>query len=99
WMAKAIWGVTGRVLIHAVTEGLPPAWGRLVWRLRAAVPRLVRGLIPKRPPVERVRGPVTRVRGPRASTYLIDRYLTSQYVTFLGIGIGVASVLILLVDL
>jgi len=87
------------VLLQGVTEGLPPAWGRLVWRLRAALPRLARGLIPKRPPVERVRGPVTRVRGPRASTYIIDRYLTSQYVTFLGIGIGVASVLILVVDL
>jgi len=99
WLPNAIFGVTGLVLIQAVTEGLPPAWGRLVWRLRAAVPRLVRGLIPKRPPVERVRGPVTRVRGPRASTYIIDRYLTGQYVTFLGVGIGVASVLILVVDL
>jgi LPS export ABC transporter permease LptG/LPS export ABC transporter permease LptF len=99
WLPNAIFGVAGLVLIQAVTEGLPPAWGRLVWRLRAAVPRLVRGLIPKRPPVERSRGPVTRVRGPRASTYIIDRYLTGQYLTFLGIGIGVASVLILVVDL
>jgi len=99
WLPNAIFGVTGLALIQAVTEGLPPAWERLVWRLRAAVPRIVRGLIPKRPPVERSRGPVTRVRGPRASTYIIDRYLTGQYLTFVGIGIGVASVLILVVDL
>jgi len=99
WLPNAIFGVTGLVLIQAVTEGLPPAWERLVWRLRAAVPRIVRGLIPKRPPVERSRGPVTRVRGPRASTYIIDRYLTGEYLTFVGIGIGVASVLILVVDL
>jgi LPS export ABC transporter permease LptG/LPS export ABC transporter permease LptF len=99
WLPNAIFGVAGILLLQAVTEGLPPAWGRLVWRLRAAVPQVMRRFIPRRPPVERVRGPVTRVRGPRASTYIIDRYLVGQYLTFLGIGIGVASVLILVVDL
>ena len=71
-----------------------------MWRLRAAVPE---GSPPRLPEAAR-RGarPRTRwlaSRGPRASTYLIDRYLVGQYLTFLGIGTAVASVLILVVDL
>jgi lipopolysaccharide export LptBFGC system permease protein LptF len=40
-----------------------------------------------------------RARGPRASTYIIDRYLVGQYVTFLLTGTVVVAVLVLVVDL
>ena len=99
WLPNAIFGVAGLILLQAVTEGLPASWGRLVWRLRAAVPKALRRVFPKRAPVERTHDAVARMRGPRASTYIIDRYLVGQYVTFIGIGICVASVLILVVDL
>jgi len=99
WIPNAIFGVAGLILLQALTKGLPPSWGRLAWRLRAAVPRAFRRIFPRRAPVERPRSGIVRARGPRASTYIIDRYLVGQYLTFLGIGIGVASVLVLVVDL
>ncbi len=98
WLPNAIFGVLGLLLLRGATAGMPASWSRLVWRLRAAVPRGFRRLIPRRPAVERGRGPV-RVHGPRASTYIIDRYLVGQYLTFLGTGVAVASILILVVDL
>jgi LPS export ABC transporter permease LptG/LPS export ABC transporter permease LptF len=99
WLPNAIFGVAGLILLQAVTEGLPVSWGRLVWQLRAAVPKALRRVFPKRARVERTRGPAVRMRGPRASTYIIDRYLVGQYLTFIATGIGVASVLMLVVDL
>ncbi len=99
WLPNAIFGVAGLVLLQAVTDGLPASWGRLVWRVWAAAPRAVRRVFPKREPVERTREAVGRAHGPRASTYIIDRYLVGQYLAFIGTGIGVASVLILVVDL
>jgi lipopolysaccharide export system permease protein len=100
WLPNVIFGVTGLVLLRAVTDGLPASWGRLVWRMWAAVPRALRRVFPKRDPVERPReASMGRVRGPRASTYIVDRYLVGQYLTFIAVGIGVASVLILVVDL
>jgi LPS export ABC transporter permease LptG/LPS export ABC transporter permease LptF len=99
WLPNAIFGAMGLVLLHGATAGLPASWSRLLWRLRAAVPRGFRRIFPRRPAVERVREPVPRAHGPRASTYLIDRYLVGQYLTFLGTGVAVASVLILVVDL
>ena len=99
WLPNAIFGMAGLVLLQAVTDGLPASWGRLVWWLWAAAPRALRRVFPKRAPAERTREATGRVRGPRASTYIIDRYLVGQYLTFIGTGIGVASVLILVVDL
>ncbi len=99
WLPNAIFGVLGLLLLRGATAGMPASWSRLVWRLRAAVPRGFRRLIPRRPAVERGREPTGRVHGPRASTYIIDRYLVGQYLTFLGTGVAVASILILVVDL
>jgi LPS export ABC transporter permease LptG/LPS export ABC transporter permease LptF len=99
WLPNAIFGLAGLVLLRAVTEGLPPLWGRLLWRAQAWATRAIRQALPRRASRPLGEGAVARVRGPRASTYLIDRYLVSQYLTFVGIGIGVASVLILVVDL
>jgi len=99
WLPNLIFALTGLILLWAVTEGLPPSWGQLVWRLWAALQRTLRNLIPKRTPADPDRVVIGRARGPRASTYIIDRYLIGQYLTFIGIGLGVASVLILVVDL
>ena len=99
WLPNAIFGVMGLLLLHGTTAGLPASWSRLLWRLRAAVPRGFRIVFPRRPAVERGGRPAARPHGPRASTYIIDRYLVGQYLTFLGTGAAVASVLILVVDL
>lgn len=99
WLPNAIFGVAGLILLQGVTEGLPASWGRLVRRLRASVPRSFRSVFPRRAAVERGRRPAAGGRGPRASTYLIDRYLIGQYLTILATGLGVAAVLILVVDL
>jgi lipopolysaccharide export system permease protein len=40
-----------------------------------------------------------RLPGPRASTFIIDRYLIREYVTFLGLGALVGAVLFIVVDL
>jgi lipopolysaccharide export system permease protein len=97
WLPNAIFGVLGLLLLRGATAGMPASWNRLLWRLRAAVPRGLRSVFPRRAAMER--GPAAHARRPRASTYIIDRYLVGQYLTFLATGTGVAAVLILVVDL
>ena len=99
WLPNVIFGVTGLILLQAVTVGFPASWGQLLWRLRAQMPRGFRSVFPERAPAEQSRRPIVRARGPRASTYIIDRYLVGQYVTFMAVGIAVASVLLVVVDL
>ena len=99
WLPNAIFGVIGLLLLHGATGGLPASWSRLMWRLRAAVPRGFRRVFPRRPAVERGADPPAHTHGPRASTYIIDRYLVGQYLTFLATGTAVAAVLIVVVDL
>jgi lipopolysaccharide export system permease protein len=100
WLPNVIFGAVGLVLLYgAAVGGLPISVTHLLWRVRAGLPRVVRGLIPRRAPVERVHPTGGRPRGPRASTYLIDRYLVREYLTFIGIGLAVGAVLILVVDL
>lgn len=99
WLPNAIFGAMGLLLLHGAAAGMPASWSRLFWRLRAAVPRGFRRVFPRRAAVQRVSGPAARARGPRASTYIIDRYLVGQYLTFLGTGTLAAAVLVLVVDL
>ncbi len=99
WLPNAIFGAAGLMLLYGAVGGLPISVTRLLWRFRAGLPRVVRGLIPRRHPVERARPASGRPRGPRASTYLIDRYLVREYLTFIGTGLAVGAVLILVVDL
>src|SRR5438034_4410819 len=51
WLPNAIFGVMGVLLLHGTTAGLPASWSRLLWRLRAAVPRGFRIVFPRRPAV------------------------------------------------
>jgi len=99
WLPNAIFGTMGLLLLHGAEAGMPASWSRLLWRLRAAVPRGFRRVFPRRPAVQRASGPAARAHGPRASTYIIDRYLVGQYLAFLGTGTLVAAVLVLVVDL
>jgi len=99
WLPNAIFGAAGLVLLYGATAGLPLSFARLLVRLRAALPRMVRTLIPRRAPVERARREPAGIRGPRASTYLIDRYLVREYLNYIGTGLAVGAVLILVVDL
>ncbi len=99
WLPNAIFGTMGLLLLNGAAAGVPASWNRLLWRLRAAVPRGFRSVFPRWAAVQRVGGPAARAHGPRASTYIIDRYLVGQYLTFLGTGTLVAAVLVLVVDL
>ena len=99
WLPNALFGAAGLVLLYGATAGLPLSFARLLVRLRAALPRVLRTLVPRRSPVVRARREPAGVRGPRASTYLIDRYLVREYLIYIGTGLAVGAVLILVVDL
>jgi LPS export ABC transporter permease LptF/LPS export ABC transporter permease LptG len=99
WLPNAIFGMIGLGLMHGATAGLPSSWIRLLWRLRAAAPRGFRRVFPRRAAMERGGVPAAHAHRPRASTYIIDRYLVGQYLTFLAMGTAVAAVLVLVVDL
>jgi LPS export ABC transporter permease LptG/LPS export ABC transporter permease LptF len=96
-LPNTIFAVAGALLFHGTTAGRSPSLVRLLWRLRAKFGQVI--LRPKRASAERPHRPAARVRGPRASTYLLDRYLVREYLTFIGTGIAVGAVLILVVDL
>src|SRR5438094_34860 len=99
WLPNALFGSAGLVLLYGASAGLPLSFARLLVRLRAALPRVLRTLVPRRSPVVRARREPAGVRGPRASTYLIDRYLVREYLIYIGTGLAVGAVLILVVDL
>jgi len=99
WLPNVIFGVVGVLLVQETSAGRSVSVARLLWRLRAKWGRVISGLLPERAPVERSDRPAARSRGPRASTYLLDRYLVREYLTFIGTGIAVGAVLILVVDL
>src|SRR5438034_996999 len=99
WLPNALFGAAGLVLLYGATAGLPLSFARLLVRLRVALPRVLRTLVPRRSPVVRARREPAGVRGPRASTYLIDRYLVREYLIYIGTGLAVGAVLLLLVDL
>ena len=52
-----------------------------------------------KPLEERRRRRLGRIAGPRESTFVIDRYLIRQYLVFLGIGTGIGTTLVVVVDL
>ncbi len=64
-------------------------------RRRGACWRRCGARCPERP----ARRPRHHAGGPRDSTHIIDRYLVREYVGFMGIGLAVAAVLFIVVDL
>ena len=99
WLPNTIFAVAGALLFQGTTAGSSPSLVRLLRRLRATFGRVMGGLRPKRASAKRPHRPAARLRGPRASTYLLDRYLVREYLTFIATGIAVGAVLILVVDL
>ncbi|HET8578998.1 MAG TPA: LPS export ABC transporter permease LptG [Methylomirabilota bacterium] len=95
WLPNAVFFALGLLLLRAVTSGVSTAWLELFWRLRARLEPRRSGRV-----VKPLRGRrLARFQGPRASTYLIDRYLVREYLSFLGIGTLVGAVLFIVVDL
>ncbi|HEV8437870.1 MAG TPA: LPS export ABC transporter permease LptG [Methylomirabilota bacterium] len=95
WMPDAVFGLVGVGLLRATTAPVSTAWMDAFWRgwARIAWRRPTRAV---KPAVGRGLG---RLPGPRASTFIIDRYLIREYVTFLGLGALVGAVLFIVVDL
>ncbi|PWU24816.1 MAG: hypothetical protein C5B48_04460 [Candidatus Rokuibacteriota bacterium] len=94
WLPNLVFGLVGIGLIYTTTTGVATAWLEVFWRLWARVDwrraRRVIELLPER------RRPL---RGRRASTFIIDRYLVTEYVVLLAIGLMVGAVLFVVVDL
>jgi LPS export ABC transporter permease LptG len=79
---------TGLLLVTAREKRLPSL--RVLWRLVAAAGRAI---------PQRRRGPVYATVGGRDSTHILDRYLVKELLVFIGIGLGVAATLFVVVDL
>jgi LPS export ABC transporter permease LptG/LPS export ABC transporter permease LptF len=95
WLPDLLFGLLGLGLLRAATAGVPAEWVKALWRLAARwetfrARREGRSRTARRP---------GRLRGRRASTFILDRYLVRQYLLFLGIGLLVAAVFSLVVDL
>ena len=91
WTPNILFTAFGTTLLLATThEWRVPAM-RPVWRGLAAVGRA----LPRRG-----RDPSVRLAtGGRDSTHILDRYLIREYLVFMGIGLGVAAVLFIVIDL
>jgi lipopolysaccharide export system permease protein len=95
WLPNLVFLLAGSTLLRSAIVTPSAAWARALTRLRALGPR-PRGLDPARSAPSQAPAPA---RKSRSSTFLIDRYLLREYVTFLGIGLGVGTVLFVVVDL
>ncbi len=91
WTPNILFAALGTTLLLATThEWRAPAM-RPVWQGLAAVGRA----LPRRR-----RDPSVRLAtGGRDSTHILDRYLIREYLVFMGIGLGVAAVLFIVIDL
>ena len=94
WLPNALFGLAGVALLWESMGTGSRGWLDRVWRLRALVTAgdWLRGWTAW---ADRAR----RARRPRASTFLIDRYLIREYLTFLGLGLLGGAVLYVMVDL
>jgi LPS export ABC transporter permease LptG/LPS export ABC transporter permease LptF len=94
WLPNLVFALLGLVFLRQALGAGGPAWLERARRLGAAVAagESLRGWAarPGRP---------RRAHRPRASTFLIDRYLVREYVTFLSLGLLGAAVLYVMVDL
>lgn len=95
WLPNALFLAAGLGLLWAATLGVSGRWVDSLWRIRARLERRQsgRGVRPRRT------GRLLRWRGPRESTFILDRYLVREYLTFLGIGLLVGAALFVVVDL
>jgi LPS export ABC transporter permease LptG/LPS export ABC transporter permease LptF len=90
WTPNVLFGVAGIALLVGTTREWQLPRMRPVWGAIAAAGRA----LPRR------RDPSTRLAtGGRDSTHILDRYLVREYLVFMGIGLGVAAVLFIVIDL
>jgi LPS export ABC transporter permease LptG len=91
WLPNILFTALGTVLLLAATYEWRAPRIRAVWRGLAAVGRA----LPRRR-----RDPSVRLAaGGRDSTHILDRYLLREYLVFMGIGLAVAAVLFIVIDL
>lgn len=90
WLPNAIFTTIGTMLLVATTREWPMPRLAALWRAVAAV----RQALPRRV------GITGRLAtGGRDSTHILDRYLLREYLVFMGIGLSVAAVLFVIIDL
>lgn len=90
WTPTLVFGAVGLALLRSMlARPVHRAWAGLFRRVR------IRGWLR---PATRPRGQA-RLAGPRASSWIIDRYLIREYLSYLGYGLGIGAVLFVMVDL
>lgn len=90
WTPNVLFVAAGVTLLLTSSREWRLPGMRPVWRAIAAAGRA----LPRR------RDPTTRLAtGGRDSTHILDRYLVREYLVFMAIGLGVAAVLFIVVDL
>jgi LPS export ABC transporter permease LptG len=91
WTPNILFAALGIALLLATTHEWRLPRMRSVWQGVAAVGRA----LPRRR-----HDPSARLTtGGRDSTHILDRYLLREYLVFMGIGLGVAAVLFIVIDL
>jgi lipopolysaccharide export system permease protein len=90
WLPNALFGAIGLVLLAAtLREWRPPRVPGLWAALGAAARRTPRLRVRRR----------RHATAPVDSTHIVDRYVLRQYLGFMGIGLSVAAVLFIVIDL
>jgi LPS export ABC transporter permease LptG len=90
WTPNLLFTVLGATLLVATTREWPMPTLHPLWRALAAVRRALprRGEAPER-----------QSTGGRDSTHILDRYLLREHLVFMGVGLAVAAVLFVVIDL
>jgi LPS export ABC transporter permease LptF/LPS export ABC transporter permease LptG len=95
WSPNVLMGLAGVALLKTSTTSVPASWANLIGRLWRLVPRRAST---EGKSLSRAKG-AGRKKTRRESTHIIDRYLIRQYLTYIGYGVVVGSVLFIVVDL
>lgn len=93
WLPSAIFFLLGLALLRTTVARPSAGRGLPLWRISEAARRFNR-----RPP-DAGGDRAGRHGGTRASTFIIDRYLIREYLRYMGIGLAVGAVLVLVADL
>jgi LPS export ABC transporter permease LptG len=90
WTPNMLFTAIGTTLLLATTREWRMPRLNPLWQAAAAVSRA----LPRRGETAR-----RLTTGGRDSTHILDRYLLREYLVFMGIGLGVAAVLFVVIDL
>jgi LPS export ABC transporter permease LptG len=90
WTPNFFFTASGTVLLVATTREWPMPRLALLWRAVAAA----RNALPRRAGTSE-----RQSAGWRDSTHILDRYLLREHIVFIGIGLTVAAVLFVVIDL